>query len=226
MSDSDFIREVDQELRDEQLKSLWDRFGPFVIGFALLIVVGTAANKGYDYWRETQAAQSGDAFLAAVSQSEEGNREEAIAALEKIEANGSGGYPILAEMRIASEKAAAGNVDEAITLFEDVASRSGVEPVVQDLARIRANILKLDKGLSDEVILELTGLMDNNGFRHSARELVLLAHLEKQEFDKALPIADRIMEDAETPSQMRQRAQVYDAYIRSQYAPASEKAAS
>ena len=226
MSDSDFIREVDQELRDEQLKSLWDRFGPFVIGFALLIVVGTAANKGYDYWRETQAAQSGDAFLAAVSQSEEGNREEAIAALEKIEANGSGGYPILAEMRIASEKAAAGNVDDAITLFEDVASRSGVEPVVQDLARIRANILKLDKGLSDEVILELTGLMDNNGFRHSARELVLLAHLEKQEFDKALPIADRIMEDAETPSQMRQRAQVYDAYIRSQYAPASEKAAS
>ena len=226
MSDSDFIREVDQELRDEQLKSLWDRFGPFVIGFALLIVVGTAANKGYDYWRETQAAQSGDAFLAAVSRSEEGNREEAIAALEKIEANGSGGYPILAEMRIASEKAAAGNVDEAIKLFEDVASRSGVEPVVQDLARIRANILKLDKGLSDEVILELTGLMDNNGFRHSARELVLLAHLEKQEFDKALPIADRIMEDAETPSQMRQRAQVYDAYIRSQYAPASEKAAS
>lgn len=108
MSESDFIREVDEEIRNEQIRKLWDRFGPFVIGFALLIVVGTAASKGYDYWRQTQAAQSGDALVAALDLSEAGEQAKAVEALEALAADGSGGYPMLAEMRIAAEKASTG----------------------------------------------------------------------------------------------------------------------
>nr|WP_321456773.1 tetratricopeptide repeat protein [uncultured Cohaesibacter sp.] len=223
MSESDFIREVDEELRHEQIKKMWDKFGPYVIGFALLIVLGTAADKGYDYWRQTQAAKAGDAFIQALTLSEEGKKDEALAALEKIKADGAGGYPILAEMRIASEKAASGKVDEAIALFKDAATNPDVQPVIQSLARIRANSLMLDQGKADEVINELTGLMDNDGFRHSARELVMLAYLEKKDYAKAMPIAERISQDAETPPELRQRAQVYVSYIRSQFADDAAK---
>lgn len=219
MSDTDFIREVDEELRQEELRNLWDRFGPFVIGFALLIVLGTAANKGYDYWKEKQAQESGDAFLAALTLSDNSQSGEAIAALEKLKVEGSGGYPLLAEMRIASEKAASGDVDGAIAGYEAIAGNASHEAVIQDLARVRANILMLDQGKADEVILQLSGMMDENGFRHSARELVMLAHIEKKEFDKALPIAERMVADAETPSQMRQRAEVYANFLRSKFAP-------
>ena len=225
MSESDFIREVDEELRHEQIKSMWDKFGPYVIGFALLIVLGTAADKGYEYWRQTQAAKAGDAFIEALSLSEDGKKDEALAALEQIKADGAGGYPLLAEMRIASEKAASGDVDEAVSLFKDVANNPDVQPVIQSLARIRANVLMLNQGKADEVINELTGLMDNNGFRHSARELVLLAYLEKQDYAQAMPIAERISQDAETPPEMRQRAEVYVKYIRSQFEEGGESSA-
>ena len=225
MSESDFIREVDEELRHEQIKSMWDKFGPYVIGFALLIVLGTAADKGYEYWRQTQAAKAGDAFIEALSLSEDGKTDEALAALEQIKAEGSGGYPLLAEMRIASEKAASGDVDEAIALFKDAANNPDVQPVIQSLARIRANVLMLNQGKADEVINELTGLMDNNGFRHSARELVMLAYLEKQDYSQAMPIAERISQDAETPPEMRQRAEVYVNYIRSQFEEGGESTA-
>ena len=40
---SDIFREVDEEIRHERYKRLWDRFGPYLIAVALLIVVGTAA---------------------------------------------------------------------------------------------------------------------------------------------------------------------------------------
>ncbi|WP_090071830.1 tetratricopeptide repeat protein [Cohaesibacter marisflavi] len=225
MSESDFIREVDEELRHEQIKSMWDKFGPYVIGFALLIVLGTAADKGYEYWRQTQAAKAGDAFIHALSLSEDGKKDEALAALEQIKAEGSGGYPLLAEMRIASEKAASGDVDEAIALFKDAANNPDVQPVIQSLARIRANVLMLNQGKADEVINELTGFMDNNGFRHSARELVMLAYLEKQDYAQAMPIAERISQDAETPPEMRQRAEVYVIYIRSQFEEGGESTA-
>lgn len=215
MSDSDFIREVDEELRQEQIKNLWDTFGPFVIGFAILIVLGTAGVKGWDYWKELQASKSGDAFIAAVTLADDGKTDEALTAFEALKTDGTGGYPVLAEMRIASELAKQDKLDEAVSGFLSVAGNAKVDSTIQDLARIRANSLMLDQGKADEVITELTSMMDNNSYRHSARELVMLAYFEKEAFDKARPIAQRMLEDAETPSQMRQRAQIYFAYIRS-----------
>ncbi|MCT4655337.1 MAG: tetratricopeptide repeat protein [Cohaesibacter sp.] len=224
MSESDFIREVDEELRDEQMKKAWDKYGPFVIGFALLIVLATAANKGWDYWKSSQAATSGDAFLAALQLSENGQTGEAIARLEALKKDGTGGYPTLAEMRIASEIAKEGKVDEALAQFEAIAADSSKGQLMQDLARIRAAGLLLDQGKADEVILQLTSMMDGNDFRHSARELVLLAYLDKADFAKALPIAERVVQDAESPAQLRQRAEVYAAYIRSQIGEEASKA--
>lgn len=226
MSDTDFIREVDEELRDEQIKNMWDRFGPLVIGAALLIVLATAANKGWDYWKTSQAAKSGDAFISAIALSESGKQAEALAALEALQSAGSGGYPLLAQMRIAAETAASGDKDAAIGLFSAIASDAGQPQNIQDLARVRAATLMLDQGKADEVILQLTSMMDQNGFRHSARELVLLAEMEKGVFDKARPIAERIVADAETPAQLRQRAEVYVSYILSKLGAAADKEAS
>ncbi len=45
---SDIFREVDEDLRREQFKRLWDRFGTYVIGLAVLIVVVTAGYRGWD----------------------------------------------------------------------------------------------------------------------------------------------------------------------------------
>ena len=52
MSDDSFIREVNEEIRQDQAKALWDRYGPAVIVLAVLVVLGTAAFVGYDYWDE------------------------------------------------------------------------------------------------------------------------------------------------------------------------------
>ena len=50
MSDDSFIREVNDEIRREQAQALWDRFGPAILGLAILVVLGTAAFVGYRYW--------------------------------------------------------------------------------------------------------------------------------------------------------------------------------
>ncbi len=60
--DESFIREVNEELRSEQVKAVWTRFGSVIIGIAILIVAGTIGKVGYEYWHETSASQSGDEF--------------------------------------------------------------------------------------------------------------------------------------------------------------------
>src|SRR6476620_8362432 len=88
---SDIFREVDEDIRREQYKKLWDRFGIYVIGLAVLIVVLTAGYRGWVYWQDRQAQAAGDRFLAALQLATDGKHTEAEAALATIAADGTGG---------------------------------------------------------------------------------------------------------------------------------------
>ena len=211
---SDIFKEVDEDLRNEHARKLWDRFGPFVIGLAILIVVATAGYRGWVYWQEQQAEATGDRFLAAIELATAGKHEEAIAALQAVEANGSGRYPVLAGFRIASEKAATGDTKGAVAEYDAIAARGDISDEVKALARLRAAVLLVDTtGLSDLQSrigdLAATG----NIWRHNARELLGLAAWRAGDLDAARKYFDEINSDQETPQDLRQRAQVMLALI-------------
>lgn len=49
--DDSFIREVNEELRSDQMRLVWKRFGRILIGIAVLVVLGTIGKVSYEYWR-------------------------------------------------------------------------------------------------------------------------------------------------------------------------------
>ena len=65
---STFIREVNEDLRSDYMKALWKRFRFVILAVAVGIVAITAGLRGWEYWKETTAARSGDAFLAALDE--------------------------------------------------------------------------------------------------------------------------------------------------------------
>src|SRR5262249_60535309 len=93
---TDIFREVDEDLRREQLKKLWDRYGSYVLGVAILIVIATAGYRFWQYWQDSQAQASGDRFVAALKLADTGKHSDAISALTDLSRNGSGDYPVLA----------------------------------------------------------------------------------------------------------------------------------
>ena len=56
---SDIFDEVDEDVRRERFTKLWERYGNLVIALAVLVVLGVAGWRGYDYWRTKQAEQFG-----------------------------------------------------------------------------------------------------------------------------------------------------------------------
>jgi hypothetical protein len=81
---SDIFQEVDEEVRREQFKKLWERYQGFVIAAAVLIVLAVAGWRTYDWWETKKAAEAGAAFEAAIALSEESKHAEAEAAFSKI----------------------------------------------------------------------------------------------------------------------------------------------
>lgn len=207
MSDDHFVREVDEEIRSDQFKSIWDRYGLLMIGGAVAVVLATAAWRGYEYWTENQASKSGDAFLAATKLAGSGDNDAALAALAEIEKSGFGSYPVLARMRTATVEAAKGNAAKAIELFDAVANDSGIDDAIRDIARLRAGLLMVDNGKYQDVAARVEVLSSAaNPLRHSAREALGLAAWKESKAAEAEAFFKQIADDPDAPRNLAERA--------------------
>ncbi len=209
MSDDHFVREVDEEIRSDQFKSIWDRYGILLITAAVAIVLGTAAYRGYEYWQESRASASGDAFLAALKLAATGDNDGALKALTELEKTGVGAYPVLARMRAATVEAEKGDAAKAVALFDAVAGDAKVDAAVRDMARLRAALLLVDSGTYEAVAKRVEVLStDGNALRFSAREAMGLAAWKGGDFAAAEGFFKQLADDKDGPRNIAERANV------------------
>ncbi|WP_337182335.1 tetratricopeptide repeat protein [Shinella sp.] len=206
--DDSFIREVNEELRSDQMRLVWKRFGRIFIGAAVLFVLGTIGKVGYEYWRDSEASAAGDEFLAALTLARDGKKDEALAALGKLEKEGFGSYPVLARMRAASLLAET-DAEGAINAFTAISKDSSVPQALRDAARLRAAYLLVDTGTYEQVSAEVEQLATPQGAqRHSAREVLGLSAYKHEDYARAKEWFDAILNDSESPRNVANRAQM------------------
>jgi hypothetical protein len=208
-NDDSFFREVNEELRSDQLRFAWKRYGRIAIGVAVLIVVGTAGWRGYEYWETHNSSQSGDRFIAALTLASEGKNDEALAALSAIEQGGTGSYPLLARLRAASVQQAKGDAAAAIAGYQQVSGDSAAPEAVRDLAKLRAAWLLIDTGSYDQVSAEAQS-MTNQGhvLANSAREALGLSAYKANNMPQAKQWFQQIADDPQAPRNVVNRAQI------------------
>ncbi|MCB1507844.1 MAG: tetratricopeptide repeat protein [Hyphomicrobiaceae bacterium] len=213
---ADIFDEIEEDLRRDRAKNLWDRFGKYVIGACVAIVVGAGVWQVYDAQVKSAEAAAGDRFLDALELADT-DRDAGIAALNEIIADGRAGYPQLAAFRLASERAAAGDVPAAISGFDALAEDAGLPEEMRNLARLRAAYLLLDSGNREDVERRISALaVSGSAYRHSARELMAFAAMKDGDLVGARAQFETILTDLEAPEGIRNRAQIGLAVIAAQ----------
>lgn len=205
---SDIFNEVDEEVRRERLKKLWERYGIVFIAAAVLFVLGVAGWRGYDWWITQKSAEAGAAFESATTLAEQGKTDEALAAFGRVAKEGTAGYATLARLREAGELAKS-DPKAAVAAYDGLAADSRLGRLMQDLAAIRAAFLLADSASPDEMRRRLEPLAAPDGvFRHSARELLALSAWRANDPTGLKRWSDAIASDAETPAAIRSRVEV------------------
>jgi hypothetical protein len=213
VSNYDVFQEVDEEVRREQLQKLWERYQYYVIAVVVLVILGVATWRGYDYYMTQQANAAGTAFEEAMILSEKGEHAESETAFAKIASEGVGGYRSLARLRQAAELAER-DPKGAIAAYERVAGDNSVGQVLQDLAGLRAGGLLIDEASYDIARSRLERLaLPGRAFRHNARELLALAAWRASDTAAAKRWFDVITTDPETPSATRSRVEMLIALV-------------
>jgi hypothetical protein len=210
---TELFDEVDEEVRRDQLKKLWDQYSIYIIAGAFLIIAAVGGWRGYQYLEAKKAAEAGAAFDKAVELSEQNKHAEAEAAFAELAKTGPSGYRTLARLRVAGQVT---NRDPqaATKMFDDIAADSSVGVKLQDLAKIRAAGLLLDTASYPTILQRLEPLAAPGAiYRHSARELLALSAWRANDMTAARQWLDMIANDAETPAGMRSRAEAMQALL-------------
>ncbi|MCB1444458.1 MAG: tetratricopeptide repeat protein [Rhizobiaceae bacterium] len=208
-NDDTFIREVNEELRSEQLQTAWKRFRPAIIGLAVLIVAGVAGASVYEWWQARESSASGDRFLSAIKDANDKKSEQAVKELETLVKDGFGSYPVLARMRLATLKAEQGDAKGAIADFLALGQDAGVPQAMRNAAKMRAGWLMVDQASYAEIAGQVEELAaPTSPVRFSAREILGLAAYKAGDYAKAKDWMQKIVDDNDAPAGARTRARM------------------
>jgi hypothetical protein len=210
---SELFDEVDEDVRRDQLKKLWDQYSIYIVAAALLIIAAVGGWRGYQYLEAKKAAEAGSAFDKAVELSEANKHAEAEAAFTDLAAKAPSGYRTLARLRAASE-AASRDPKAAAKSYDDIAADRSVSAPEQDLARVRAAELLLESSSYPTMLQRLEpATAPGATFRHTARELLALSAWRAGDTAAARQWLELIANDGETPPSLRSRAEALQALL-------------
>jgi len=210
----EFIREVDEEYRRDQLAQIWERYNGIIIGIVILIVASVGGWRYWQHYQETRAQAAALRYEEALRLSSEDKGQEAQGVFEALAKEDAGnGYAMLARFRLAAELGQQ-NAENGASAFDALANDASVPALWKDLARLRAAWLRLDTAEPARIRQTLEPLAaPSNAWRHSARELLGLSGLKAGDMDYAGRWFDQIAADRETPATLRQRLAVYTALV-------------
>lgn len=204
MSNTDsFIDEVNDEVRRDRLFVLLRKYGWIAVLAVVLLVAGATWNEIRKARLTAQAEALGDAIITALGENDGAAR---ATRLSGVEADSAGGSAMLAFL-LAHAEAEAGNRDAAIAALDSVAANADVPDIYQQMARFKSLTLQAVDGDTAAVRTGFASIgQPGSAFRVLAEEQLALLDIRDGNTDAALTRLQAIIDDAETTSDLQQRA--------------------
>jgi hypothetical protein len=203
---SDIFKEIDEELRRENFAKLWQRYGAYVIGLAVAIVVIAALVVAWRGYQARLRAAEGEQFQVALELMHADKLKEASAAFERL-AQDSSRRAVLARLEAAAIMVRSGDSSGAAARYEAIAADASVDAAFRDLATVQAAQCELAKGDPKRIAARLQPLAESAGpWQPSALELTALAQLKAGDKKAAHATFQRLADDLAAPQGLRTRA--------------------
>ena len=209
----EFIKEVDEDIKEEKRVKLWKKLIPYVISFSLTIILFTS---GFVFWKNyTRNINQtlGDDFTAAVDLANEDDTDAALLALDRIVDEGSDGYATIAKMKKASLLIDKGLSDEGLSIYLDL-ERNAVDQSFRDIATILYVLNSMDKIAPETLLKKIEPLENSKVWQSSALELKAFIFLKNNNKKLAKETFQSILNLKTSPSSLSTRARNMVEYLK------------
>ena len=199
---ADIFDEIDEDLKRDQMQMLWARYGKIVMAVVAAIVLLVALRQGYTAWQTSQSEASASAYQQAL------RSDDVVAALEARRGQLTDGYAMLAQFQIAAEQAAADDFTAEEASYLALASDASLNPLYQQAATLLSVMVAPQDADVAALAARLSDLETAAGpWQAMALETGAGLALRAGNTDAAVAKYKRLMDMADVPAGMRQRAE-------------------
>lgn len=204
-----FVHEVDESLRQDRVLTFFRKWGLHLLAVFAAIIIGVIAWQAWRAYSVDQSRNAAEAYYAAQALAREsGDLDAAKTAFEPLRESGPRVYRAMARMEYAAILQAQGDLEGAVTEF-DQAAEASTDPVMRLSAQMRAAYIAADTVDFATLQTRLTPIIESESrFSYLARELLALEAWEAGENELARDTLENLTLAFDAPEAVRQRAQV------------------
>lgn len=203
---ADIFQEVDEQVRKDRALELWSKYGGYVIGACIALVIATGLRVAWQDYSKNQRIGESTRFMAAVRLGADDKSDQAVRAFRALADDASTGYGALARLRAAAVLRES-DKDEAIAIYDSVAESGEAGAALSGLARLSAVLLMVDDGDESEIERRLEPLLAGNGaWRPLALEIRAIVAYRDGDLAAAGEQFKTLANMAGAPAGVRQRA--------------------
>ncbi len=210
---TEFFEEVEEQLRSDRYRTILAKGWPYVAALAVAALLVTFGVWGWQTYKASQAAHASETYTQALDALGKGDTAGADKAFAEVAKSGPPAYKSLALQQQAGIRLTNKQPTEAIDLLER-AAKVAPNPVLGDIATLKAAYLVMDRAPYAEVEARLKPLMEaKRPYRSLAKEALAMAKIGAGKIDEAKADFAALQLALDAPEAVRQRAQAVQILI-------------
>ena len=203
-----FIREVTEEVKNDNLKQMWEKYGIYIILLVVLAIVGAVSFEGFKNWRQAKSETWSDTYAYALNLENQGKYDESLKVLEQMEKTGGNIYSDIARLQTSNILFEQGKNEEAIKVLEEIAADKSINKKLRDVSAVKLASYKLDNAPREEIDALLQPLIRENGsWANIAKEMTAMAAIRDGNIEEAQVLYNEILNTPNLPDGLKMRVQ-------------------
>jgi len=201
------MREVKEDLQNEKIEKIWNKYGVYIVALVVLIVSTAVGYESISAWYRQKLEKNSDKFVAALNL-ESNEKNDIVGALDKVADETTGIYPVLANLEKANILLSKKEYKQAIEILNDIYRDSSVEKEIRNISAIKIASYEIDFGNKDNARTLLNEIIaQNNTWSAVAKELLASLEVKLGNLEAAKVIYRNLMADSLAPASIRKRAE-------------------
>ncbi len=202
-----FIREVDEDLKNESMKKLWDKYGLFVIIVVIASLTLAVSYESLKAWYIQRAENRADAYAAALSLQGQARFAESEEALDMVINEDFGSFVELAKMQKANILLEQDDPQAGLELLEKIAQDKNVSSQLRDTALIKLASYRQDSASFEEMSELLQSIAENgkNAWNAVAKDMLATVLLRDGKTEEAKEIYNSLLKNPDASDDLKNR---------------------
>ena len=201
-----FINEVSEEVKNDNFKELWNRYGLLIIAIVAVAVCCAVSFERIKSWRLQHNQMTTETYMDAAHKQD--NPEAMIAALQKINQSDHGIYGDFARLQIANVLFEQQKDEEAMAMLEALTKDPQVNTEVRQIALVKYATYKVDVMSKQELTKLLQPVLEaNNSWTPLANDLLAMAAIREGDLQTAREIYTKLLTVKDLPDSFKSKIQ-------------------